>query len=85
MWDETILTRGITHLVEHLSLFPLRDVEHEYGGTVTGNFMVVWATGTAEELRALNVPVVDHFLNRRAPKKRTEVDQRLASLFKENS
>ena len=51
-WDETVLNRGITHLVEHLALHPLRDVPHEFNGSVAGDFTTFWAAGTEEELQA---------------------------------
>ena len=35
-FDEALRTRGITHLVEHLALAPLRETEVSFNGTVEG-------------------------------------------------
>jgi predicted Zn-dependent peptidase len=50
-WDESVLDRGITHLVEHLALHPLRGVEHPYNGAVSGDTMMFLASGTEEQLQ----------------------------------
>ncbi|MHC4340728.1 MAG: peptidase M16 family protein [Planctomycetota bacterium] len=48
--DESLLNRGITHLVEHLALHPLRDREHTFNGMVSGTSMTFWASGTEQEV-----------------------------------
>jgi hypothetical protein len=63
-WDESLLNRGITHLVEHLALHPLRDREHTFNGLVGGTAMTFWASGSDQE-------VVDFF---------AELAERLQSL-----
>ena len=44
-FDETLRTRGITHLTEHLSLAPLKDTELTYNGAVEGFKTLVVAAG----------------------------------------
>lgn len=47
--DETLLTGGVTHLVEHLALFPLGDQPYQYNGFVDSHRTVFHAAGRAEE------------------------------------
>lgn len=47
--DETFATGGLTHLVEHLALFPLGRRSYRYNGFVTESFCVFYAEGTAQE------------------------------------
>ncbi len=44
-WDEALLDRGITHLVEHLALYALRNVEHPYNGHTAGSILTIWPSG----------------------------------------
>ena len=44
-FDESLRTRGITHLTEHLALAPLKDTELQYNGAVEGFKTVVFAQG----------------------------------------
>lgn len=48
--DEELLTRGITHLVEHLALVHLRGVQYAYNGSVLVDQTVFWATGSGEQV-----------------------------------
>ena len=48
--DETLATRGITHLVEHLALSPLRDVAHPFNGAVAIDTTTFWAAGSVEDV-----------------------------------
>jgi hypothetical protein len=48
--DETLATRGITHLVEHLVLSRLRNVTHPYNGSVTPDHTVLWASGSEADV-----------------------------------
>ena len=50
--DEELATRGITHLVEHLALAPLRDVAHPYNGMVTLDHTAFWAAGSTGDVIA---------------------------------
>jgi zinc protease len=47
--DETLLTGGVTHLIEHLTLFPVGDQPYDYNGFVEPHRTVFHATGTPEE------------------------------------
>jgi len=47
--DETLLNGGVTHLVEHLTLFPLGDQPYAYNGFVDAHRTVFHATGRPEE------------------------------------
>jgi hypothetical protein len=48
--DETLPTRGITHLVEHLALWPLGGRQrYEFDASVDGLFTTFWARGTEDE------------------------------------
>lgn len=49
--DEPLALRGLSHLVEHLALADLRDVEHLYNGFVTWNTTQFVAQGTPDDLR----------------------------------
>lgn len=49
--DESVLSRGITHFVEHLVLFGLGPRQpYQYNGFVDGNRVVFHATGSPEEV-----------------------------------
>jgi len=48
--DETIATRGLTHLVEHLALFQLGRRDHPVNGFVDGLRTVFHATGTPDQV-----------------------------------
>jgi hypothetical protein len=48
--DETLATRGVTHLVEHLALFPLGRRAYEYNGRVEDAYTLFWARGTEDEV-----------------------------------
>lgn len=50
MWDEPLRLRGITHLIEHLTLNPLRKTEHPFGGAVQGDQTTFWAQGEPERV-----------------------------------
>ena len=47
--DESLPQAGITHLVEHLALFGIGDVDHPYNGCVEGLRTVFAAEGTEQE------------------------------------
>ncbi|MDQ3896679.1 MAG: hypothetical protein M3326_05415, partial [Actinomycetota bacterium] len=47
--DETLLTGGVTHLVEHLALFPLGDRPYAYNGFVEPHRTVFHAAGRPDE------------------------------------
>ena len=47
--DETLLTGGATHLVEHLALFPLGDQPYQYNGFVEAHRTVFHAAGRPDE------------------------------------
>lgn len=47
--DESLLTGGVTHLVEHLALFPLGDRPYPYNGFVEAHRTVFHAAGRPEE------------------------------------
>lgn len=55
--DETAAARGITHLVEHLALFPLGRRPFEYNGRVEDCFTSFWATGRQQEVEGFLVEV----------------------------
>ncbi len=48
--DEELSTRGITHLVEHLTLFPLGRPAYEYNGYVDDGMAVFMAIGELDEV-----------------------------------
>ncbi len=48
--DETLANAGITHLVEHLALFPLGRCDYAYNGFVDSDRCAFFATGTLEEV-----------------------------------
>ena len=49
--DEGVTTRGITHLVEHLSLYKLGfEPTYERNGFVDGTHTVYWASGTPQQI-----------------------------------
>lgn len=50
MADEALVDRGITHLVEHLALAPLREVTHPFNGAVAIDTTNFWAAGAGEEV-----------------------------------
>ena len=66
--DETIRNGGVTHLVEHLALFPLGDQPYEYNGFVDAHRTVFHAAGRPEEcvdfLAALTASLADLPLHR---------------------
>src|SRR3712207_4919514 len=47
--DETLVTGGVTHLIEHLALFPLGDQPYQYNGFVEPHRTVFHAAGRPEE------------------------------------
>src|SRR5919198_3857487 len=47
--DETLATYGITHLVEHLALFPLGRTTYQSNGVVEDGVTVFYAHGTQEQ------------------------------------
>jgi predicted Zn-dependent peptidase len=61
--DETLATRGITHLVEHLALSPLRDVAHPFNGAVTNEVTSFWAAGSVEDAVAFMARLADQLTN----------------------
>jgi hypothetical protein len=48
--DETLPTCGVTHVVEHLALFPFGRQPYEYNGSVEENVTVLYATGRRQEV-----------------------------------
>lgn len=66
--DEALVDRGVTHLVEHLALAPLRDVTHPYNGAVGMDTTNIWAAGSEEEVvgffRRLTAELSDLSLDR---------------------
>lgn len=56
--DETVASGGITHLVEHLALFPLGRRPYEYNGRVEDCFTSFWATGRQDEVEGFLAEVV---------------------------
>ena len=48
--DETLATCGITHLVEHLALFPLGTPAYEFNGVVDDTRATFFARGTEEQV-----------------------------------
>jgi len=48
--DERLSTSGITHLVEHLALFPIGDQPYRYNGTVAGLQTVFSVAGSPTEI-----------------------------------
>lgn len=48
--DERLKTSGITHLVEHLALDPLRHRDHAFNGAVHIDYTAFWAAGTADQI-----------------------------------
>lgn len=51
--DETLPTAGVSHLVEHLALFPLGRRSHLYGGFVDDTRTVFHSSGTPAEVSAV--------------------------------
>jgi hypothetical protein len=49
-FDERLATRGVTHLVEHLALSVLKDVELEFNGAVEGLKTVFHTSGEPGEV-----------------------------------
>ncbi|MFL5796708.1 MAG: hypothetical protein ACJ77A_02100 [Actinomycetota bacterium] len=47
--DETIVSGGITHLAEHLTLWPLGQLPFRHNGTVTANLTAFVAEGTPQQ------------------------------------
>ncbi len=70
--DETLAERGITHLVEHLALSPLRDVAHPFNGAVTYDATNFWAAGSVEDVVAFMTRLADQLAN--LPTDRLEVE-----------
>ncbi len=48
--DEQLVERGITHLVEHLAMAPLREVTHPYNGSVGMDLTSMWAAGAEDDV-----------------------------------
>lgn len=48
--DETLPTLGLSHLVEHLALWPMRKRRHAYGGWVEDAVTAFGASGRADEV-----------------------------------
>jgi len=48
--DERLVERGITHLVEHLAMSPLREVTHPYNGGVGMDATSMWAAGSEADV-----------------------------------
>jgi hypothetical protein len=48
--DEMLPTSGITHLVEHLALYPVGRQPYDYNGVVEENIALFWASGRREEV-----------------------------------
>ena len=48
--DETLATGGVTHLVEHLALFPLGQQFYDFNAFVDQSRTVFWAYGTEEQV-----------------------------------
>jgi zinc protease len=48
--DETLPIAGVTHLVEHLALYPFGRQPYEYNGAVEENVTLFYATGRREEV-----------------------------------
>jgi hypothetical protein len=48
--DERLPITGLTHLVEHLALFPFGRQRYEYNGAVEENVTIFYATGRREEV-----------------------------------
>jgi len=71
-WDESLLTRGITHLVEHLCLHPFRNVEHPFNGVVSGDALTFWASGSGAQVVAFFARLGQHL--RSVPVKRLETE-----------
>jgi predicted Zn-dependent peptidase len=70
--DETLAERGITHLVEHLALSPLRDVTHPFNGAVAIDVTSFWAAGSVEDVGGFMARLADHLAN--LPTDRLEVE-----------
>ena len=45
MFDESFRMRGVSHLVEHLAMHPLRDTELTFNAAVGPNTASFWAQG----------------------------------------
>lgn len=70
--DETLAARGITHLVEHLALSPLRAVAHPFNGSVTHDVTIFWAAGSVEDVVAFMARLADQLAN--LPADRLEIE-----------
>ncbi len=70
--DETLAGRGVTHLVEHLALAPLRDVPHPFNGSVAIDATNFWAAGSVEDVVAFMARLADHLAN--LPTDRLEIE-----------
>lgn len=70
--DEALAERGITHLVEHLALSPLRDVAHPFNGSVAIDMTTFWAAGSIEDVVAFMARLADHLAN--LPTDRLEIE-----------
>ena len=57
-WDESLFSRGISHLGEHVALHPLRNLDHQYNGLVDGLTTSFWATGNEAQVTAFFEAVV---------------------------
>jgi hypothetical protein len=86
--DETLATSGITHLVEHLALFPLGRRDYVYNGFVDGDRCAFYASGSLEEvadfLRDVCAALTDLPLDRLQAERRllrTEAQRDSASLM----
>ena len=85
MADETLATRGITHLVEHLALSPLRDVTHPYNGGVTIDHTVFWAAGSTTEVTAFLREVALNLGNLPADRLELEAQVLMAEAMRDNA
>jgi len=79
--DETLPTSGLTHLVEHLALFPIGRTEFPSNGMVDDCFTVFYASGTPEQAWGFLRSVARNL--GALPLDRLEIEKRI--LFTENS
>jgi hypothetical protein len=76
MADETLPTRGLAHLAEHLTLHRLFHGDIHHNGYVDGLTTVFFTTGTPDDARAF----LDHVVEARTGKKGDRAVTRLDEL-----
>ena len=75
--DETLPTGGLTHLVEHMALFPLGKRAYEYNGRVEETITGFYARGTLAEMTGFLGQVGDALSD--LPVDRIETEKRILS------